>query len=161
MKLRRPKRVAFFRLVPFHHLKLLYKHETDQGENPSVFFRYFIFSILAVSFIAISGCNKKKDAIAKIFVRDADNNLVTGVKVIIYGEGTPPRVSNIADTAVSNSAGEAMLNLNYMHKAGQAGVAVLNISANKNIPGSSPLVGSDIIKVVEQTTNSETVFVQN
>lgn len=155
MKLRRPKRVAFFRLVPFHHLKLLYKHETDQDENPSVFFRYFIFSILAVSFIAISGCNKKK------VVRDADNNLVTGVKVIIYGEGTPPRVSNIADTAVSNSAGEAMFNLNYMRKAGQAGVAVLNISANKNIPGSSPLAGSDIIKVVEQTTNSETVFVQN
>ncbi|MDC1403505.1 hypothetical protein N8328_03775 [Crocinitomicaceae bacterium] len=48
-----------------------------------------------------------------------------------------------------------------MRKAGQAGVAVLNISANKNIPGSSPLAGSDIIKVVEQTTNSETVFVQN
>ncbi|MEJ6491180.1 MAG: hypothetical protein QNL60_01810 [Flavobacteriales bacterium] len=136
-------------------MKLLYKHETDQDENPSVFFRYFIFSILAVSFIAISGCNKKK------VVRDADNNLVTGVKVIIYGEGTPPRVSNIADTAVSNSAGEAMFNLNYMRKAGQAGVAVLNISANKNIPGSSPLAGSDIIKVVEQTTNSETVFVQN
>ncbi len=81
--------------------------------------------------------------------------------MIIYGEGTPPRVSNIADTAVSNSAGEAMFNLNYMHKASQAGVAVLNISANKNIPGSSPLAGSDIIKVVEQTTNSETVFVQN
>ena len=81
--------------------------------------------------------------------------------MIIYVEGTPPRVSNIADTAVSNSAGEAMFNLNYMHQAGQAGVAVLNISANKNIPGSSPLVGSDIIKVVEQTTTSETVFVQN
>ena len=51
--------------------------------------------------------------------------------MIIYGEGTPPRVSNIADTAVSNSAGEAMFNLNYMHKAGQAGVAVLNIQRTK------------------------------
>ena len=130
-------------------------------KNPSIFLRYFVLSFIAVSFIAISGCNKKKDTIAKIYVRDADNNLVTGVKVIIYGEGTPPRVSNIADTAVSNSAGEAIFNLNYMYKAGQAGVAVLSISANKNISGGSPLTGSGIIKVVEQTTNSETVFVQD
>lgn len=70
--------------------------------------------------------------------------------MILYVEGTPPRVSSIADTAISNSAGEAIFNLNYMHKAGQAGVAVLNISANKNIPGGSPLEGSGIIKMVEK-----------
>lgn len=115
---------------------------------------------LSFSLILVSGCYKKKDTMVKIHVRDVNNNLVSGVKVVLYGESSTPRPSSFGDTAISNTAGEAIFNLNYMYKAGQAGVAVLNISANKLVVGGSPLTGSGIIKVVEQETTDETIFVQ-
>lgn len=122
---------------------------------------FFVGLIVAGS--TLVGCNKKEDTIAKIYVRDANNKLISGVKVIIYGESSEPGKQgkvNIADTATSNSAGEAIFNLNYMYQAGQAGVAVLNLSANKAVPGGNSLTGSGIIKVVEEITNEETVFIQ-
>ena len=126
-----------------------------------------LFPLFFVGLIVVGstlvGCNKKEDTIAKIYVRDANNDVVSGVKVIIYGESTEPGKQgkvNIADTTTSNSAGEAIFNLNYMYQAGQAGVAVLNLSANKPVPGGSSLTGSGIIKVVEELTNEETVFIQ-
>ncbi|MDG2463744.1 MAG: hypothetical protein P8M61_01530 [Crocinitomicaceae bacterium] len=122
---------------------------------------FFVGLIVASS--TLIGCNKKEDTIAKILVRDANNDIISGVKVIIYGESSEPGKQgkvNIADTATSNSAGEAIFNLNYMYQAGQAGVAVLNLSANKPVPGGSSLTGSGIIKVVEELTNEETVFIQ-
>ncbi len=118
----------------------------------------FLLACFVVSTAALSGCNKKKDTFAKIYVRNAGNTLVPGVKVILYGESSEPGKQgkvNISDTTTTNSAGEAIFNLNYMYQAGQAGVAVLNITAKKDL-----LSGSGIIKIVEEETNDETVFIQ-
>ncbi|MGJ8660523.1 MAG: hypothetical protein ACSHXL_00660 [Bacteroidota bacterium] len=114
---------------------------------------FFSFSI--VSFL---GCNKKKDTIAKIYVRDANSALVSGAKVYLYGKSSEPGQQgkvNLSDTTVSNAAGEAIFNLNEVYQKGQAGVAVLNIDA---ISGTA--TGSGIIKIVEETTSEETVFIQ-
>ena len=118
----------------------------------------FLLACFVVSTATLSSCNKKKDTFAKIYVRNAANTLVPGVKVILYGESSEPGKQgkvNISDTTTTNSAGEAIFNLNYMYQAGQAGVAVLNITAKKDL-----LSGSGIIKIVEEETNDETVFIQ-
>ncbi len=123
-----------------------------------------MLAFIAIATTTLVGCNKKEDTFAKIYVRDANNSLVSGVKVILYGEASEPGKQgkvNIADTATSNSAGEAIFNLNYMYQAGQAGVAVLNITASKPVGGGgAPLTGSGIIKIVEEENNEETVFIQ-
>jgi hypothetical protein len=118
----------------------------------------FLLACIVVASTTLVGCNKKKDTFAKIYVRDANSSLVAGVKVILYGEASEPGQQgkvNISDTATTNSAGEAIFNLNYMYQAGQAGVAVLNITAKKSLE-----TGSGIIKIVEEENNEETVFIQ-
>lgn len=104
-----------------------------------------------------SGCRKKKDTIAKIYVRDTSNALVVGAQVVLKGESTvtpsPPVV--LFDTTTTNGSGEAIFNFNDVYQLGQAGVAVLNIEAQKN-----GLTGQGIIKVEQETTSEETVFIQ-
>lgn len=122
------------------------------------------YSFLLVSFLFGFGiltslsCNKKKDTIAKIYIRDANNALVSGARVVLYGKSSIPGQQgkvNVSDTTKSNSAGEAIFNLNDVYQKGQAGVAVLDIYASLGVTS-----GSGIIKVVEEITSEETVFIQ-
>jgi hypothetical protein len=104
-----------------------------------------------------SGCNKKEDTIAKIYVRDVANDPVVGAQVVLYGESTvtPSPPVTLFDTTTTNGSGEAIFNFNDVYQSGQAGVAVLNIKATKD-----GLTGQGIIKVEQETTSEETVFVQ-
>ncbi|MDB3907304.1 hypothetical protein N9355_07515 [Crocinitomicaceae bacterium] len=119
--------------------------------------RYIIFAllILFVGTISVS-CRKKEDTIAKILVRDANNQPVYNARVIVYGQSTTNQASSVTlyDTAYTNSAGEAIFNFNEVYQLGQAGVAVLNIDAEK-----SGLIGQGIIKVEQETTTEEVVFI--
>ncbi len=102
-------------------------------------------------------CRKKKDTIAKIYVRDAANQAVAGAEVILYGQSTTNQPSNVVlyDTTQSNSSGVAVFDYNDTYQLGQAGVAVLNIKAKKGA-----LNGTGIIKVEQETTSEETVYIQ-
>jgi hypothetical protein len=119
--------------------------------------RYMIFAllILFVGTISVS-CRKKEDTIAQILVRDANNQPVANARVIVYGQSTTNQASSVVlyDTAMTNSAGEAIFNFNEVYQLGQAGVAVLNIDAEK-----SGLIGQGIIKVEQETTTEEIVFI--
>lgn len=120
------------------------------------------FLLLTSTVFLFSSCYKKEDTFAKIYVRDSNNNLVLGVEVKLFGEPTiNNRVSNISFTSTTNSAGEAIFNLNEMYKAGQAGVAVLNIEAKLPVTGSPTLTGTGIIKINQEEMNDETVFINN
>lgn len=114
-------------------------------------------SILFSGMFMISGCNKKKDTIAKIYVRDAANQPVSGCQVVLYGVSTEnkPANVNLFDTTQTNSSGEAIFNMNEVYKKGMAGVAILNIDARKN-----GLIGQGIIKVEEEVTSEATVYIQ-
>lgn len=107
--------------------------------------------------LSSTGCRKKKDTIAKIYVRDTANAPVVGAQVVLKGESTvtpsPPVV--LFDTTTTNGSGEAIFNFNDVYQLGQAGVAVLNIEAQKN-----GMTGQGIIKVEQETTSEETVFIQ-
>lgn len=118
-----------------------------------------VFAVLAILGVGFSstGCRKKKDTIAIIYVRDAANQLVSGAQVVLYGQSTTTQPSNVVlyDTTTTNTSGEAKFNFNDVYQLGQAGVAVLNIEAS-----ASGLSGEGIIKVEQETTSEETVFIQ-
>lgn len=104
----------------------------------------------------LNSCKEPADTLAKILIKDVEGFSVSGATVALYGEPSEQGVeSTVADTTESNAAGEAIFNLNDLYKKGQAGVAVLNISATKD-----SLSGSGVIKIEEETTNTETIFVQ-
>lgn len=120
--------------------------------------RTALFAFIALLGIGFSsGCRKKKDTIAKIYVRDIANQLVTGAQVVLYGQSTINQPANVVlyDTTLTNTSGEAIFNFNDVYQLGQAGVAVLNIEAYYN--GAQ---GEGIIKVEEEVTSEETVFIQ-
>lgn len=105
----------------------------------------------------VSSCNKKKDTIAKIYVRYQSNNqLVQGCEVSLKGISTENRQADVIleKTTETNASGEAIFNFNDEYKKGQAGVAVLKIVAKKN-----GLSREGIIKVEEETTSEETIYI--
>ena len=90
-------------------------------------------------------------------VRDENNAVVNNAMVILYGTntaGTPQQVA-VFDTAYSNSSGLASFNYNDLYQLGQAGVAVLDIKAQKQNKS-----GQGIIKIEAEKENEETVFIQ-
>jgi len=120
--------------------------------------RTLLFAFVAVLGVALSsGCRKKADTIAIIYVRDVANQLVSGATVVLYGQSTTNQPANVVlyDTTTSNTSGEARFNFNDVYQLGQAGVAVLNIEATYG--GST---GQGIIKVEQEVTSKETVFIQ-
>ena len=120
--------------------------------------RFFALSVIALlSMSVLVGCRKKEDTIAEITVRDASNQAVAGARVVIYGQSTTNQPANVVlyDTTMTNSAGVAIFNFNDVYQLGQAGVAVLNIDVQKDA-----LTGQGIIKVEQEVTSEETVYVQ-
>jgi hypothetical protein len=120
--------------------------------------RTLLFAFVAVLGVALSsGCRKKADTIAIIYVRDVANQLVSGAQVVLYGQSTTNQPANVVlyDTTTSNTSGVAKFNFNDVYQLGQAGVAVLNIEAS--FAGAN---GQGIIKIEQEVTSTETVFIQ-
>lgn len=120
--------------------------------------RFFALSVIALlSMTMLFGCRKKEDTIAEITVLDASNQAVAGARVVIYGQSTTNQPANVVlyDTTTTNSSGVAIFNFNDVYQLGQAGVAVLNIDVQKDA-----LTGQGIIKVEQEVTSKETVYVQ-
>ena len=106
---------------------------------------------------AFYSCRKKADTIANIYVRDESNAIVEDAMVVLYGTNTQgtPQVVAIFDTAYTNAAGLASFNYNDIYQLGQAGVAVLDIKAQK-----LNKIGQGIIKIEPEQVNEESVFIQ-
>jgi hypothetical protein len=104
-----------------------------------------------------SGCRKKQDTLAIITVLNTDSEPVQGAEVVLYGQSTINQPANVVlfDTSETNIQGEALFDFNDVYQLGQAGVAVLNIEAYKD--GAE---GTGIIKIEQETTSEETVFIQ-
>ncbi|MCC6701714.1 MAG: hypothetical protein IT221_09320 [Fluviicola sp.] len=124
--------------------------------------KLFSTTIIALSIFTVgvllssTGCRKKKDTIAKIYVYDASNVPVVGAQVVLFGEPSTPTSPPVVlfDTTTTNGSGEAIFNFNDVYQLGQAGVAVLNIDARKDA-----MTGEGIIKVEQETTSEESVFI--
>lgn len=122
--------------------------------------KYFYFTGLLIflfGMLTLNSCKKKEDTIAKITVRDAANALVPGARVILYGSSTTDPIQPVVrrDTSYTDAGGVATFNYNEVYQLGQAGVAVLDIVAEKG-----SLFGKGMIKVNEEEENTATVFIQ-
>jgi hypothetical protein len=117
----------------------------------------FGIALTAIALTPLMGCRKKGDTIAKITVRDSLDKLIVGALVRLDGQSTldTPKAIIRHDSAYTNTSGVATFNYNQVYQLGQAGVAVLNITAEKD-----GMKGTGIIKIVEETTSSETVYIQ-
>lgn len=122
---------------------------------------YFIYPLIALGLFTLTfstnSCRKKGDTIAKVTVKDTANVLVSGATVVLYGESTTDPIQPVVrkDTVTTNSSGVATVNYNDTYQLGQAGVAVLNISAEKG-----DLYGEGIIKIEQEEESTATVFIQ-
>jgi len=91
-----------------------------------------------------------------ITVRDSTNASISGARVVLYPQptGTGGNVNEaLYDTATTNSAGQASFEYNDVYQLGQAGVLVMNIHVT-----SSGQTGQGVIKIEEEVTSEETVF---
>lgn len=113
---------------------------------------------IGIALVSIGSCRKKADTIAKIYVLDQTNSRVAGATVKLVGEetGGNPGHGSLREpkTATTNDKGEAIFNYNDIYQLGQSGVAVFKIEAS--LGGA---VGNGIIKVEQEETTEETVFI--
>jgi hypothetical protein len=117
-----------------------------------------MLALAALIIIPALGCRKKGDTIVRITVKDEANAPVYNAMVRLYGSSTmspPPGAMIRNDTAYTNELGVAIFDYNDVYQLGQAGVAVLNIQVKKN-----HLSGSGIVKIEEEKTTEETVFIK-
>ena len=119
--------------------------------------KFILLSFAAITLVSLTSCRKKLDTIAHIYVKDETNASVSNAMVVLYGtntQSTPQQVA-VYDTAYTNANGLASFNYNELYQLGQAGVAVLDIKAQKGNK-----VGQGIIKIEPEMVNEETVYIQ-
>lgn len=119
--------------------------------------KILLIAIAAVTLASLSACRKKMDTIAHIYVKDEANASVSNAMVVLYGTNTQTTPQQVAvfDTSYTNANGLATFNYNELYQLGQAGVAVLDIKAQKGNK-----IGQGIIKIEAEKINEETIFIQ-
>ena len=119
-------------------------------------FRSVLTGAIAVMLVLSgTGCNKEEPTKVIITVKDADGNLIPAAVVKLYANpayplGDPTRLNKETST---NSSGRAEFDYSDFYEQGQSGFAVLDILSTKDT-----LTGRGIIKILEEETNEETVF---
>lgn len=106
-----------------------------------------------------TSCREEEETIATIIVKNELGSNVPGATVRLYGQGSVEDdfIGEIRfdTTAVTNGTGKVSFNFSEFYKQGQAGFVVLDIEAFKG-----SLYGEGIIKIEEETTTEEVVFIE-
>ncbi|MFT5821560.1 MAG: hypothetical protein ACI8ZM_002813 [Crocinitomix sp.] len=107
--------------------------------------------------VGISSCRKEAPTVARVKVVNTAGEAISGAFVRLYGTSTttPSRANILDDTVYTNANGIANFDYSDYFKLGQSGFAVLDIDVTYET-----FVGTGILKVEEEKTNSETVIVQ-
>jgi hypothetical protein len=112
--------------------------------------------ILSLFVVAALSCRKKKDTIVEITVKNEFSEVISGASVKLLT--VPPYEQNAVPVlemeGTTDANGVVRFNFNDVFQLGQAGVAVLNIEAEK-----SDLDGTGIIKVEEEQVSKKTVLI--
>lgn len=122
--------------------------------NTAISLFYGVLSVVLIT-STLGSCRKKKDTIAVVHVYDANNQVVSGATVQLKGTSTIGEDDRVKapKTAVTDANGNATFNCNDIYQLGQSGVAVYDIEVTFN-----SFSGSGIIKVEQETTSEENVF---
>lgn len=127
--------------------------------KPLLSLRVIAIALLIGASFSSFGCRKKKDTVAKIYVIDGETNLPVQdatVRLWVDKDPEPGRFGDFEMIGTTNASGEATFMFNDVYQLGQAGVVVLDIEAKKGTE-----LARGIIKVDEEKTSEETVFIQN
>lgn len=118
-----------------------------------------VSGLLMMIFILSVSCRQKQDTVAIIHVRDVANQPVSGATVTLSASsstGNPGQIDeDIKRTTNTNSAGEARFLYNDVYQLGQAGVGIFDVDVYFE-----NMQGAGIIKVEQETTSEETVYIQ-
>ncbi len=126
-----------------------------------VFRPILIFSSLAIILMAFNACVKIEPTIAVIYVKNADGTLSDGAQVRLYGQPVSVTTANASQPLQidilkqTDNEGKAYFDLSNFYKAGQTGVAILNVDIQK-----AGQVATGFIQIVEQQSNEKTFFLQ-
>ena len=116
------------------------------------------------SLFVLVSCKKTKDTTAVITVIDSNGLPVGGAFVELEGQSSPDavKVANPALRKVAFTPANGVVSFNYteIYKAGQAGVAVMNVSAYKLVSGDTTAVGKTYVKLDPETDNAQTVVLK-
>jgi hypothetical protein len=113
----------------------------------------------ALAFTSAS-CNKKKETIAEVYVRNAEGAPIPGARVRLFGESSLEQDQAgeiiLDDTRFSDGDGKTVFDYTGYFKSGQAGFAVLSVEIEKPLPPpDEDLFLESIIKIQEEVTNVE------
>ena len=115
-------------------------------------------NILMLTLLALVSfaCQKKKDTLVEITVKNANNTVVSNATVKLltappYEASKTPVLEKEGKTDIN---GVIRFNFNDTYQLGQAGVAVLNIEVEKG-----NLDGRGVIKIESETTSTKIVVI--
>ncbi len=111
-----------------------------------------IIALLAPMFAA---CNKEKPTTAVIIVKHGDGTTVSDVHVKLFANPPVPLgdQTRLNKEAWTDGSGRATFDYSDFYEQGQSGFAVLDILCTRDT-----LMGEGIIKILEEETSEETVF---
>lgn len=121
-------------------------------------FRSVLASALMVALLAFgTACNKEKPTTVIITVKTADGVPVPDAYVRLFANPAVPLAdaTRLKQEAMTNGAGKAEFDYSGFYEQGQAGFAVLDILTFKD-----STYAEGIIKVLEEETNEETLFME-
>jgi hypothetical protein len=106
-------------------------------------------SLAVISFsLLFTNCNKEKDTTLTVYVRDKQSALVSGAVVDLTAdaEGNKNINKDLDSMLITPGSGMVQFDLTKMYKAGQAGVAVMDVYAFKLV-GEDTLIGHSYKKI--------------
>ncbi|MEY4571371.1 MAG: hypothetical protein RLZ10_575 [Bacteroidota bacterium] len=118
-------------------------------------------TLLLFVLLSFASCVKIKPTVAVIYIKNPNGSMCEGAQVRLYGQPATVSSDNVGQelridlTTVTDVEGRAYFDLTEYYKAGQTGMAILNVDAMKYNQ-----VSSGFIQVLEQETNEETFFLQ-
>lgn len=115
----------------------------------------FATTLIFILGAGLSSCNKEKDTKAVILVQDTTGAPVAGAYVKLFANPMQPLQADFSRlTKEGNTGSDGRITFDYteFYKRGQAGFAVLDITASKDT-----LTGEGIIRIEEEQTNEETI----
>lgn len=120
--------------------------------------RKLTFAGLAVMLIMVAACKKKDPSVLKVFVRSANNELITNAKVIIIADvDSDPPTPAYVDTVLTNTSGFAQFEMDEFFDAlgKKETTGYFDILVKKDM-----LQGTEYVRCRAHITAVKTVYLQ-
>ena len=138
--------------------KALFTKDPKSNPMTKITCRRVLTNALMVALLAFgASCNKEKPTTAIITVQDVDGKPVEGVTVRLFANPAVPLAdaTRLLKETLTSVNGKAEFDYTDFYEQGQAGFAVLDISAIKDT-----MFAEGIIKILEEETNEQTLVLE-